>query len=898
MKHYKNTTSKLFTKISFGVFLLVYFFFSPTVFAQIDGKKNILHNVNIKPKIIDSIRAGKQSESEKAPTKLQDTTHIPADSLAKSTLESKLTHYADDYTLIDNRKKFIKLYNHAHVKYQDIDLQAGVIYVDYKKKEVYAGRIPDSLGKPSQRPVFTQGSTKTENDSIRFNFETKKALVWNTYTKEGEISLLSEVTKKYNDSVMFVKNVKFTTSKDREHPEYYFQARKGKIVPGKKIVIGTTQMWVEDVATPLVIPFGFFPLTETRTSGFLMPSFGDSKYGYSLSDGGFYWAINPYMDLTTTADIYTNGSYNLKLNSRYKKLYRYSGNLTFSYSNQITSERGLPNYSKDVSWNIIWTHQKDNKSSPLSNFSSNVKFGSSKYYRNSYSYADVTNINNRLSNEFGSSITYTKRFAGLPMSMTVSLNHRQNVNTEKIDLSLPQLNLSVNRIYPFARHGKKNNAFQKINFTYKLDASHKISTTDSLLLTSRVWEGNKMGVRHYIPISTDIKILKYFNFQPSIKYTEVWEGQYIDKYWDPDGNDGKGKEEFIERKGFKSFRNISATAGLSTSIYGTYLFGDDKKIQGIRHVMQPSLTYGYTPIFDEFIRSYYNSTYTTYVTYTQFDRGQYGRPNIKESKSIYANLSNSFEAKIRTKDGKSKKIRFLTASASYNFQADSLKLSEISLSSTAQLLKGLNVTMNANFDPYALDTTGRKINKFAITTSHGRIRDFSLSTFPVKAYDWLQGIGRIHNFSISTGYNFDNNTFKKKNNEKNNKKEKEKIPDAYFNNIKWSLNLRYNFRYQHKAYAPGNSFYKEIPTHSITMRGDINFTPSWKMGYDTGYDLVNKGFTPTQLTFYRDLKSWQMSFTWSPSKIYNYWYFNIKIKSPLLQGLKYDKRKEPFKKFF
>lgn len=896
MKHYKNTTSKLFTKISFGVFLFVYIFFSPTVFAQIDGKKNILHNINIKPKIVDSIHAGRQSELEKAPTKLQDTTHIPADSLAKSTLESKLTHYADDYTLIDNRKKFIKLYNHAHVKYQDIDLQAGVIYVDYKKKEVYAGRIPDSLGKPSQRPIFTQGNTKTENDSIRFNFETKKALVWNTYTKEGEISLLSEVTKKYNDSVMFVKNVKFTTSTDREHPEYYFLARKGKIVPGKKIVIGTTQMWVEDVATPLVIPFGFFPLTETRTSGFLMPSFGDTNYGYSISNGGFYWAVSPYMDLTTTADIYTNGSYNLKLSSRYKKRYRYSGDFSFSYTNQITSERGLPNYSKDVRWNIRWKHSKDSKSSPLSNFSSNVNFGSSKYYRNSYSYTDITNVNNRLSNEFGSSITYSKRFANLPMSMTASLNHRQNVNTEKIDLSLPQFNLSVSKIYPFARHGKKNNAFQKINLTYRMDAIHKIQTTDTLLLTPRIWEGSKMELKHHIPISTDVKIFKYFNFQPGIDYTEVWAGQYVDKYWDPNGNNGDGKEEIIEKKGFKSFRNISARAGLSTSIYGTYLFGEDKKIQGIRHVMQPSLTYGYTPIFNQFIYSYYDTTHHKYVDYTQFDKGQYGRPNIKESKNIYANLSNTFEAKIRTKDGKSKKIRFLTIGASYNFLADSLNLSEITMSSTAQLLKGLNVSINANFDPYALDSIGRKIDRFAISNSHGRVRDFSLSTFPVKAYDWLQGIGRIHNFSLSTGYNFSNDTFNKKKTDNN--KKKEKIPDAYFNDIKWTLNLTYNFRYQNKAYAPGNDLFKEIGTHSITMSGNINFTPSWSLRYQTGYDLVNMGFTPTQLTFLRDLKSWQMSFAWSPNKNYSYWFFKINIKSPLLQGLKYDKSKEPFKKFF
>jgi len=373
MSVYKFNISKLFTKISLVIFFLLTFFSSTTVFAQFDG---IEKKLTIKKNIPDFNKAQKHDTINKNSTVQSDSTQIAKDSLVKSTLEDLLYHYAEDYnTEVNEKKKFIKLYNKAHIKYQDIDLTAGVIYVDYEKKEVYAGRIPDSTGVLTQRPVFKQGNTETENDSIRFNFETKKALVWNTYTTEGEFSMQSELTKKYNDSIIFVKNIKFTTSTDKEHPEYYFLAKKAKIVPNKKIVVGTTQMWIEDVATPLIIPFGFFPLTETRKSGILMPTFADTRYGYSLSEGGFYWAINQYFDLTTTGDIYTNGSYGLKLRSNYKKRYKYKGSLSFSYQNQITSSIGLPDYSKATNWKLIWNHSRDGKSNPLSNFSAKVDFG-------------------------------------------------------------------------------------------------------------------------------------------------------------------------------------------------------------------------------------------------------------------------------------------------------------------------------------------------------------------------------------------------------------------------------------------------------------------------------------------------------------------------------------------
>ena len=868
MTVYKNNISKLFTKTYFWLFFVLFFFFSNSILAQLDN--NLRKISHIKKNIQDSTVI----KSKDTIFKPKDSLTTRKDTLVKSTLVDELYHYAEDYTEINQRKKFIKLYNKAHIKYQDIDLTAGVIYVDYDKKEVYAGRVPDSLGNLTQRPVFKQGNTETENDSIRFNFKTKKALVWNTYTKEGEFSMHSSVTKKYNDSVIFVKNIKITTSTDKEHPEYYFLSKKAKIVPGKKIVIGPTQMWIEDVATPLVIPFGFFPLTETRTSGFLMPTFADSNRGYALTGGGFYWAINPYIDLITTGDIYTNGSYGLHLSSRYVKRYKFSGKFGFKYINTIQSE--IP-YVKNSEWRINWSHLNDAKSSPLSSFTAKVDVGSRKYYQDSYSYTDILNTNNRLSNEFGSSVSFQQRIPDLRLNFSVNLNHHQNVSTGKISMTLPQFNLSVSRIQPFAKKGMANNAFQRINFTYTLDAQQKINTVDSLFFKPQMWRDAEAGAMHTIPISTNMKLFKYFNLQPSLTYKEVWVMQSVRKQWNLSANNGHGGERIIRRNGYATFRDINGSLNLSTTVYGTYLFNKEHFLQGIRHTLNISFNASYHPINDKYIRKYYNWTKNKYVNYSIFDNGLYGKPNINESKSVTMSLSNDFEAKIKTKDGKSKKIRFLTASTGYNFLTDSI--SKITLHSTATISQGFTVNMSALYDYYALDTNGNNTKQFA--------------------WNNHQGIGRIQNFNLSTGYNFSNATFAKKNDQsdkKDNKTNKTKSAELYYNNIKWTMGVNYSFNYQNKSYQPNNLRFNEIATHSINFNGKIDFSPSWSITYNTGYDLVKKDFTFTQFKFHKDLKSWQMSLIWNPMS--PYWFFNIGIKSSVLQGLKYDKRREDLQKFF
>jgi hypothetical protein len=478
-----------------------------------------------------------------------------------------------------------------------------------------------------------------------------------------------------------------------------------------------------------------------------------------------------------------------------------------------------------------------------------------------------------------SSINFNKRFATLPLSFSLSLNHNQNINNETMNLTLPQFNLNVSRIYPFSKNGKKNNALQKMYMTYKLDAVNLISTTDEFLFTNKMWEGGKMGAKHSVPISTDMKIFKYINFAPSFNFSQVLVMQTYEKTWDPTANNGNGTEIIKEIKGFSSFTNIDFSASLSTAVFGTYLFGDKHKINGIRHTIRPNLSYAYRPKNEEYFKSYYKGTTPDdEVEYSIFDGWRrYGRPNMIEGKTLRLNVTQDFEAKIKLKDGKYKKIRLLDISSNYDFTKDTMQLSDFNLHSSIKLSKNLNIDIRSAFDLYAVNDDGKNIDKFAVNNG--------------------QGLGHFRGFSVTTGYNFSNKTFQKTNN-KSQKQKQQKELDAYHNPIIWDLNLGYRFTYANKAYAPIGGYFKEIPSHTVTFRGKIKFSPGWSMRYTSGYDFVNKGFVPTQLNFVRDLKSWRMTFMWEPMSKPNRWFFNIGIKSSLLQGIKYDKHYKNYKQFF
>ena len=840
-------------------------------------------------------------------TKTSFSDSIVNDSISKPRkfLNGIIDYKAKDYTSINQKTKEIYLYNQAQILYRDMDIKAGVIVIDYANDLVYAGRLKDSLGVYSQAPVFKQGPDIVEPDSIIFNMKTKKALIWNSKTEQQGGRIISELSKKENDSVYFVKRAKFTTSKNEENPEYYFLLRKAKVVPGKKIVTGLTNMFIADVPTPIGMPFAFFPLTNKRTSGVIFPSFGQqNERGYFLQNGGYYFAMSDYVDLAVLGDYYTNGSYGLRLESNYAVRYKFRGGLSFRYENLINSERGFPDYSKSIIYNLRWNQSQDSKSNPSSRFSASVNLGSSTYYQQSI---NQLNNSNFLNNTMASSVSYSKTFRGDPqVNLSVTATHSQNTNTETINMTLPTFQGSVDRIFPFAsKTESKKGLIQNINFQYNVRGENRIQTTDSLFFKPKMFENAKTGVQHSIPISTNFKLFKYFSISSSTNINHTWSFNSIEKSFDIIN------QEVVttDLKGFDSYTTYNFSSSLGTTIYGMFDFGEDKKIQAIRHVMRPSLSYNINPSFDQYYDSYEvvsaDGLTTEQIEYSRFEQSLFGTPGNRFSSSIGLSMSNNFEAKITDKDSTAsepKKIFLLNNlnfSTNYNIAADSLNWSPVRMTGGTQIFDNkMSVNFGATLDPYALDNNNQKINTFNIENGGG--------------------LFRVTTANMTMSYNLSSDSFESKNSNADNAsniesvksggraddlfgkpqdfadqrlngsdEDEKPIPtDLYKYKLPWSLRLAYALNYNNSRRQ------NEISSHSLMFSGDIDLSPRWSVGVSSGYDFKNKGVTYTQLRFERDLESWRMNFSWIPFSNRRSWNFFIGIRSSILSDLKYDKQRQ------
>ena len=830
-----------------------------------------------------------------------------ADSLkpVNNALLGKILYEATDTTSISPKEKLIRLYNNAKITYQDMEITSGIIIVDYDKNEIYAGRIKDSLGEYTQLPVFKQGQDEIRPDSLKFNMDTKKAIIFNSRTEEAGLNILSDKTKKENDSVYYMDRAKFTTSADIENPEYYFLLRKAKVIPGKKIITGPTNMYIADVPTPIGLPFAYFPISNKRSSGIIFPSFGEqNSRGYFVQNGGYYLPINDNLDLTLLGDYYTNGSYGFRVENTYLYRYKFRGNLSFRFENLIQSERGFPDYSKSSIYNLRWSHSQDSKSNPNSRFSASVNLGSSKYYQQSINQMNAANF---LNNSLSSSISYSKTFPGEPqVNMSLSATHSQNTNTQTINMTLPTLQTSVSRIYPFApKVGTKKGIIQNINFQYNLRGENRILTTDSLFFKKEMFENAKSGFQHSIPISTNFKLLKYFSFSTSANLQETWVFKTINREYDVE------LQEVItnENRGFDSFRTYNFSTSLGTTVYGMYNFSEKSKIKAIRHVMRPSLSYGISPSFDKYYDSYEvisaDGLTTSDIQYSRFEGSIFGLPNKNYASSVALSLNNNVEAKVVDKESEENELKKvvilnnLNFSTSYNLAADSLRLSPVRMNGGTQLFKNkMNVNFGATFDPYALDENNNRIDKFQINDGGGLFRLTSANlTFNYAfssdnsdkdsersqaAIDESVRNGGRDDDLFGRAMDTSTEEFSKVDKEK-----KEKVPDNLYNyKIPWSLRMAYAVNYNNTV---GQN---EISSHSLMFSGDIELSPKWSAGISSGYDFKNQGITYTQLRFERDLLSWRMNFSWIPFSTNKSWNFFIGIKSGMLSDIKYDKRRQ------
>ena len=844
--------------------------------------------------------------TEAADINIEDLTKSTNDTVKpKSGLDAIIKRTAEGYENIDLEKKELELYDKAELFYKDIELKAGIIIMNYEKDEVFAGRIKDSLGNYSQYPYFKQGSNIVEADSIHFNTVTKKARVWNSRSDQGEFRVKGEITKKENDSVYFIKNARFTTSKNIDDPEYYFLTDKVKLVPGKKVVVGFTNMWIADVPTPLALPFAFFPMTEEAESGFIIPTFGDnSNQGYFLQNGGYYFALSDYYDLAVTGDYYTNGSYGLRFQSSYANRYRYSGNVHIRFENIVTSERGFPDYARARNYNIQWTHTQDAKANPNSRFAASVNLGSSKYFRNSL---NLTNVGASLNNTMQSSVTYSKTFPTVPqVNLSLGVTHNQNTNTEVINMTLPTLQASVDRIFLFASEDEPKKGFIKnLNLQYNLRGENRIQTTDSLFFKSEMFRDARSGLQHTIPLSTNFKVFRYFSMSAGTNFQETWVLNTIRREYNPEIN----KDTIIDNvRGFDSYRTYNFSTSIGTTIYGTFTFGEDKKIQALRHVMRPSVSYSYTPSFDRYYDRYEIDAMGNYREYTRFEQGLFGAPGKNYSNNLNFAVNNTFEAKVRddaedaTEPKKIMLLNNLNLQTSYDISKDSLRWMPLRITAGTSLLKDkMNINFGADLDPYALNSANETIDTWNIDNGGSLFRmtranvtvNYSLSNDQGSSGDRENSdsqtarnggreddlFGQATDLSDSRNSMFD---------EEEDDGIADKAEGGFFNaKLPWDLRLAYSLTYSNDRRQ------NKITNSSLMVSGNVDITPRWKMGFSTGYDFVQNGVTFTQLRFERDLLSWRMDFNWVPFGDNTYWAFFIGFKSSVLSDIKWDKRQVP-----
>ncbi|WP_339696413.1 putative LPS assembly protein LptD [uncultured Marixanthomonas sp.] len=841
---------------------------------------------------------------------LNDTVKTDTVKPKKELLTDVVDYYGEDYVYIDRKQNKVYMYNKAYIVYGDMRIDAGYIILDYNKNEVYAKGI-DSAGVYSQKPVFVQAQNEVKPDSIRFNFDSEKALVYNSRTEQNGFNVIAEVTKKVNDSVVFLRNVKFTTSKNIDDPEYYFYTRKAKFVPQKKIVTGLTNMYIADVPTPIGLPFAFFPLTEDRASGFIIPSFGEqSRRGFFLQNGGYYFAVNDYVDLTFLGDYYTNGSYGLRAESSYALRYKFRGNVSVRYENLIDGERGFPDFSQSSVYNIRWNHTQDQKASPSSRFSASVNLGSSRYFQQSI---NQTNNASALVNTLSSSVSYTKTFEGEPqVNFSVAGTHSQNTNTQTINMSLPNVTASVSRIFPFApKVGTKKGIIDNINLQYDVAAENRIQTTDSLFFKPEMFDNALVGAQHSIPISTNFKILNYLSASASTRLQETWTLKTFDQRYDATANDGVGGVVTDTIPGFDRYMTYNFSTSLGTTVYGTFNFGKDKKIQALRHVMRPSISFGVNPAFDQYYDDYVvpsadPEVNDEVVEYSRFQNTLYGAPGKTFSSSIGLSLSNTLEAKVRDKDTtatepkKVKLLNNLNFSTAYNVAGDSLQWSPVNFSGSIPVVDKLDFNFNGSLDPYALNNSNQRIDKFNIDNGGSLFRltnanisiNYSFSSKDLEVDS--ENKDRLDNETFRNGgrpddlfgdvRDIDDNRLYKDDEEDEDATEK-----AWYNyDIPWDFRLAYTMTYSNRTRE------NEISSQSLMFSSNLELSPRWTVGVSSGYDFKNKGITLTQFRFQRDLESWQMSFNWTPiGSINTSWYFFIGIKSSVLSDIKYDKRREP-----
>ena len=862
---------------------------------------------------------------------IDDSIHL--DSLnrkKKNGIDAPVTYSGEDSLVYDAKRKVAHIYGSSAVKYENMDLTSDRIQMSLDSSLVRAVGSPDSTEKKGVkgRPLFKMAGSEYESDTIAFNFKTKKGFINNVYTQQEDGYLTSEMSKRDSSGVIYLKHGRYTTC-DEEHPDFYIALSRAKVRPGKDVVFGPAYLVVADVPLPLVIPYGFFPFTKKFSSGIIMPSYGDEQdRGFYLRDGGYYFAMGDKWDLKLIGEIYTQGSWGISAASNYRKRYRYNGSFLASFQDTRTGDKGMPDYARQTSFKIQWSHRQDAKANPFSSLSASVNFATSSYERNNLT--SLYNPQSLTQSTRTSSISWSTTFSSIGMSLSSTANLNQNMRDSSVAMTLPDLNVSISRFYPFRRKHMVGNQrwYEKISMSYTGHLSNSINTKEDRLMKANLLKEWRNGIQHSIPVSGSFTLLNYVNVSPSFNFTDRMYSRKVERSWDTAAQ----KEKNDTTYGFHNVYDWNLALSASTKLYGFFvpnkkIFGD--KVMAIRHVITPSVSFSYAPDFGSARYGYYGTYQKTdahgnvsLVEYSPYEGALYGVPGKGKSGNISWDISNNLEMKIKSDHDKDslgyKKISLideLGLTMSYNSAATTHKWSDLSMRIRLKWWKNYTFNMNAVFGTYAyeLDANGTPyignhtlwgMGKFG--RFQGFSQNLSFTLTPEKLRKWFGGgnsedeeaPGRDkEGVDTDIESNIDEDMIEGQRGARK-KKEGGKTAtddDGYMLfNMPWSLTFGYGITMREntdiKKFNYDKMRYPYKFTQTLNVSGNLRISDGWNISFSSGYDFENHAMSMTTASLQRDLHCFNMScqVVLAPYTSYN---FTFRANaSTLTDALKYDKR--------
>ncbi len=872
----------------------------------------VIDSANGLDQLVDSVV---KSEADSTSTALIPSADTSRFIRQKVDLDHVVEFTAKDSIILIGRNHAM-MYGGSKIVYGDIDVTASSISMDMDSSQVHAIGVPDSVGELTGNPVFKDNSGEYESRVMKYNFKTKRGYITDIVTEQGEGYLTGGITKKTEDDEYYIKNGRYTTCDDHEHPHFYFQLTKAKVKPKKNVVTGPAYMVLEDLPLPIAVPFGYFPFSEKYQSGILVPTFGeDYNRGFYLRNGGYYLALGQYADLALTGEIYTRGSWGLTAQSSYVKRYKYSGSLSASYLTTITGQKGDPDYNKMHNFQVLWSHSQNQKANPYLTFSASVNFATTGYSRNSLNtyYTSAFTENTK-----SSTVNLTYKIPNSKWTFSTTANVSQRTADSTITVSFPNLTISMSQTAPFKRKRAVGDEkwYEKIKVSYTGRFQNSLTAKQNEFIHKNLVKDWRNGMSHTIPVQATFNVMKYFNITPTITMNDRMYTSKIRQQWDPNAS-------AVVRDTSYSFYNIfdfSFGVSLSTKVYGffkplKFLGKISEKLQMVRHVMTPSISFSAAPDFSAPFWGYYgnldyvdNSGNQRHSRYSYFQHGLYGNAPSGKSGTISFNIANNLEAKVKSESDSTgfKKISLIenfTLSQSCNLAADSMKWSNLNTSIMLRLVKGFNLNLSATWDVY----------KYALNESGAPVRINKLRLF--NGGGW----GRLSSTGTSFSYTFNNDTFKRKRDKDKDKKNDNQQPQGRINRgeendenaegqdnsgpvtdlelidgyakweCPWSLTVNYSLSYGYGSFNYDKLEYNGRWTQNLSLNASIRPTKNWSISASASYNFDTHKIAYMNCSISRQMHCFEMSASFVPVGPYKSYNFHIAVKSSILQDVKYDK---------